>query len=115
MSLYGNIELPGRPDLANIQRLDVLPLPMLGQMHRLGIAVDIPYLHELSSRLGREMDGLSKDIASYIPTERLEEFSARAAEIEDESGSSDFNPNSAEQIRSLLYDTLHVGSGKEIK
>lgn len=115
MSLYADIDLPGEPDLENIRRLDLLAIPMIRDMQRVGFAIDVPYLQDLSLELGREMIDLEKDIASYIPPAKLHAFSSRAAEIEDEQGSSTFNANSADQIRTLLYEMLDLGRSKDIK
>jgi DNA polymerase-1 len=115
MSLYGGIELPGRPDIENIRKLDLMILPQLNRMSRVGIQVDLPYLAELSSQFGSEMLELQKDIASYIPAHALDQFSASAAAIEEEEGSATINASSAEQIRTLLFDLLSVGRDQKLK
>lgn len=114
MALYAGIELPGKPDLENIRRLDALVLPQLNRMTRYGIAVDLERLRELSSRLALEMDELRKDIASYIPAHALDRFVADSSTAEEE-GDSAFNPNSAEQIRDLLFDLLKIGEGSDLQ
>jgi len=114
-TLYSGITLPGQPDLENIRRLDLLPIPMVRKMQRYGIAVDIPYLQQFSSELGREMRELEHDIASVVPPDALHLFSEKAADIEAEQGAADLNANSAAQIRSLLFDVLKVGRGRELK
>ena len=106
MSLYGGVELPGQPDLDNIARLDRLAIPLIRRCHRLGIGIDREYMWDLSLKFGREIGELEKDIASYIPADRLNEFSDRAGEIEEEEGSITFNAASAEQIGKLLFDML---------
>lgn len=115
MSLYGNVELVGRPCLENVRKLDLLPINQIRRMSRVGISIDLPYLADLSSELGREMVDLQRDIASYIPPDRLDQFATAAAEIEEDQGSATINANSAEQIRSLLFDLLGVGNGKDLK
>jgi len=115
MPLYNGITLPGQPDLENIRRLDLSILPQTNRMSRVGVAVDVPYLQELSSEFGREMAGLQKDIASYIPPDALDRFATAAAEIEEAEGSVTINAASAEQIRVLLFDLLKVGQGKKLK
>jgi DNA polymerase I len=115
MSLYGGVEVAGQPDLENIRRLDLLPVNMVRKMQRYGIAIDVPYLRAFSSELGTEMAALSREIAAYLPADRLNAFSEQAAEIEDVSGPAEFNANSAIQIRALLFDSLKVGKGRELK
>lgn len=114
MALYDGITLPGRPDLENVRRLDLLCLPMIGRMTRIGVAVDLPYLAELSSRLSADMSELQRDISSYIPADALDRF---VSADNDESGESEIeiNANSADQLRVLLYDLLRVHVGKNIK
>ena len=115
MPLFAGIELPGHPDLSNVRRLDLLPIPMIGRMSRLGMAIDRPYL----LNLGSEFDVLAaeheRNIASYIPPERLYEFTTNANSIEAEDGSAEFNAGSAEQICTLLFDMLGVGKDRELK
>ena len=115
MSLYNGITLPGAPDLENIRRLDLSILSQLNRMSRVGIAIDIPYLQELSSQFGAEMAGLQREIASYIPPDALDRFSAAAAEIEEEEGSATINAASADQIRVLLFDLLSIGRDQKLK
>lgn len=113
--LFGEIELPGRPDLGNVRKLDLLPIPMIRRMQRLGMAVDRDYFHQLSFEFAAEMQALERDIASYIPPERLHEFTGRASTIEQEEGDSTINAASAEQIGKLLFEMLGVGIGKRLK
>ena len=115
MPLYNGITLPGQPDLENVRRLDLSILPTLNRMSRVGIAVDVPYLQELSGQFAAEMADLQKQIASYIPPFALDRFSASAAAIEEEEGSAGINASSAEQIRELLFDLLGVGRNTKLK
>lgn len=115
MSLYGGIELPGRPDAENVRKLDLLPIPSIRRMERLGFAIDIPYLNKLSSRFSSTMKELEKDISSYIPYWALDQFVGRSSQIEDEEGDASINASSAEQIADLLFNVLKVGSGKKLK
>jgi len=119
MSLYGGITLPGQPDLENIRKLDLMVLPQLNRMSRYGIAVDLPYLDELSSQFGQEMAALEKDIFSYIPKHALDQFVSGAASIdaavEEEYGSVEFNAGSADQIRTLVFGLLSVGRDQKLR
>ena len=91
MSLYGGVEIVGRPDLENCRRLDLLAIPMIRRAHRLGIAIDREHFHALTSKFEAEMVTLAKDIADYIPPERLHEFCDAADEEEEDEGSAEFN------------------------
>lgn len=108
MALFGGIELPGHPDLENVRRLDLLPLPAIGRMQRMGIAIDPEWFNDLSFRITTRMGELRKDILNYIPPEVLEEFVA-------ESGDLDFNINSSAQKARLLFDKLGIGRGLRLK
>lgn len=115
MSLYGGITLPGKPDLENIRKLDLMILPNNNRMSRYGISFDIPYIQEVGSQFQVEMIELEKQISSYIPKHALDQFSARAAEIEEQEGSASINASSAEQIRVLVFDLLKVGRNQKLK
>lgn len=115
MSLYGSVTLSGKPDLENVRRLDLLPIPMIVRMERYGIAIDPGYLLRFSAELGEEMAALAKDIASYVPTPQLDRFVELSGEIEEEEGAPEINPSSALAIRALLYETLHVGRTRELR
>jgi DNA polymerase-1 len=108
-TLFGGITLPGHPDLENIRRLDLLPIPQLRRMMRNGIAIDVPYLGDLSCTLDGTKKELAGQIASYIPLAKLDEF------ITDSGEAIGINVDSAEQIAKFLFETLHVGRGKQLK
>ena len=119
MPLFSGIEIPGKPDLDNIRNLDLLPLPMIRRMQRLGFAIDIPYFADLSSQFDREMRVLQREISDYIPIDRLEDFTNKAVQAEEGAeggeGYGGINANSAEQIGTLLFDVLNIGRGYELK
>ena len=115
MSLFGGVETPGHPDLANVARLDRLAIPFIRRARRLGIAIDRPYFAELGSRFATEIVSLERDIASYIPADRLNSFADASAAVEEESGSAQFNAGSAEQIGRLLFELLGLGKTVELK
>lgn len=112
MSLYSGITTPGRPDLENIRKLDLLPIPMIRRMQRYGMAIDIPYLNGITADLEREMKDLRDEIACEIPPESLDNFVAASNDIEDWSP---INVESGDQLATLLFDILHIGRGKELK
>lgn len=114
MSLFGGVTLPGKPDPENIRRLDQLPVPMTMQMMRVGFAIDIPALNELSSELGQRMTMLREEICSWIPEEKLDEFIGRS----NLNGDDDYLPMNVEsgsQLAVLLFETLGIGEGRQLK
>lgn len=113
MSLFGGIELPGKPDLENIRKLDLLPVRSIMEMQRYGFAIDIPHLNEISIQLGIEMAELKREICSYIPDSSLEEFMSKANIGDDDN--SPMNVDSNKQLVELLFETLKIGKGKELK
>lgn len=106
MSLYGNVELPGKPDLENVRKLDLLPVPLIRRMQRTGMAIDRDHFRELSSELAVEMAELEKDVAGHVPPAKLHEFAAAGGE---------WNVNSPEQVAKLLFDVLGIGMGEQLK
>lgn len=110
--LFGGIEVPGRPDLNNIQKLDLLPLPQIRRMMRVGAPIDREYLWNLSLRLQKRKTELSQEISSYVPLVELERF---VGESDDEEISIVLNPESAPQISKLLFEQLRVGSRERLK
>lgn len=111
MALFGGVEIVGKPDLENVRKLDRLAIPLIRRAHRLGIAIDRPYFEqELYERFSTQIAELEKDIESYIPVDKLNEFADRAADIEENEGAAAFNAGSSEQIAHLLFDLLDIGS-----
>lgn len=131
MSLYGGIALPGCPDYENVRKLDQLPIPMIRRMMRLGVGLDIPYCHGLTSMLEKDMSELRVDIACEIPPDRLDEFVSKSFSIDDstqaavasrvlgpEAGFSYWSPinvESGDQIARLFYDVLNIGKNLQLK
>jgi DNA polymerase I len=70
-------------------------VPILVDMERTGIAVDVPYLHQLSEEV----------------TARLNEVEAELQEV----AGRPLNPNSAKQLAPLLFDELKLPSGRRTK
>src|ERR1035441_1706640 len=96
---------------------------MIMRARRRGIMIDPPYFHELTSRFNTEIVELEKDIASYIPIDRLNEFSDRGQDDDTDTDDgtdtdapvSTFNASSPEQIGKLLFDMLNIGTEKKLK
>jgi len=116
MALFGGVEIVGRPHMENVRKLDLLPMPMIRRMQRLGIAIDIPYLDALTADLDAEMRDLRNEISWEIPTDKLDLFCIMADQAEDWTDNwSPINVESGDQLAKLLYDVLHIGSGKDLK
>lgn len=117
MSLYGGIELPGRPDLANIERLDLLPQRAIAEMMHVGMAVDREWFSQLSSQLTTEISELRREVCDYIPPDKLDEFIARANidDDDDEQSGLPMNVGSTQQLSKLLFEVLGIGAGKTLK
>ena len=70
-------------------------VPILAEMERNGIAINVPYLHELSTEV----------------TARLQEVETELQEV----AGRPLNPNSARQLAPLLFDELKLPSGRRTK
>lgn len=117
MALYGGITLPGKPDLANIERLDLLPQRAIAEMMHVGMAIDREWFSQLSSQLTDEISDLRKDVCAYIPPDKLDEFIARANldDDDDEQSGLPMNVGSTQQLSKLLFEVLGIGAGKTLK
>lgn len=114
LSLYGGITLPGQPDLENIRRLDLLPIPCVMEMMRFGMQIDPDHFHQLSATLAVEMDELKRGICSYIPPEKLDEFIGRS-NMDAEDDYLPMNVDSNRQLAMLLFEVLGIGKDKVLK
>lgn len=115
MALFGGVKIPGKPDLDNVRKIDLLPLNFIRRAHRAGIAIFPDHFHHLTDKFSREMDELAKDIASYIPRENLEGFAESASEADKNTGDTAFNAGSPEQVADLLFNQLGIGREKKLK
>ncbi len=116
MALYGGIEVPGHPDPTNVQKLDLLPLPALRRMQKLGMAIDAAYFRDLSHDFGNQLADKRRAIASYIPPDKLEEFVELSGGYDDDVDEDvEVNPDSGKQLSTLLFDVLGIGKGQKLK
>jgi DNA polymerase I-like protein with 3'-5' exonuclease and polymerase domains len=99
------------PNLRNVELLDLGSRPSIQSMIRNGSAIDIPYLHELTSQFRSRQQDIAKDIRDIISKEELEEFAGEGGSWDDV----EFNPQAPDQVARLLYDALALGKGREIK
>lgn len=119
MSLYGSVELPDRPDPANVQKLDLLPIPMIRRMMRFGMRIDPEHFRALSAKLTNRMADLRCEILNEIPGEALDRFLELSDddETEDEVDQSPVNVESGADVADLLYRVLglHETTGVKVK
>src|SRR5262245_9803249 len=83
-------------------------------MQRYGMAVDIGHLEALTDELKKELEELRIEICSYIPPEKLDEFIANS-NLDAEDDYLPMNVESTKQMRKLLFQTLGVGKGSDLK
>jgi len=110
--LYGGVSLPGHPDYSNIRKLDVLPMPALMEMMRYGFAIDRDHMRDIGDKLTVEMNELKLEVCSYIPESVLAEFMSKSNLIDDTYA---MNVDSNQQLCELLFNTLNIGHGHELK
>ncbi|HWZ85200.1 MAG TPA: DNA polymerase I, partial [Thermoanaerobaculia bacterium] len=87
-------ELAARPALEKVYREIERPLtPVLARMERAGIAIDAPFLNEMSARMEKDLRGLEQKIW--------------------EAAGEQFNINSPAQLGTVLFDKLGLPSGRK--
>jgi DNA polymerase-1 len=104
--LHGGIHLPDRPDYLNVRNLDLLPVPQIRRMRRMGIAIDIGAFERVAVKLDESLARLNGEITAFVPQPLLDRFA--------ESGE-EFNPASPDQVASLLFETLNLAAGTSLK
>ena len=91
--------LDERIERAGLRRLlDDVELPLsavLGEMQALGIRLDVTYLTSMAEEVRGRMEALRRDIVGHAGEE--------------------FNLNSPQQLRAILYDKLGLAAGKKTK
>lgn len=112
--LHGGVGVPGKPDLENIRKLDLLPIPMIRRMQQYGIAIDREWFWDLSKRLDQEMLVLEAEICSSIPSEKLQQF-IEQSNLDSDDDYAPMNVNSGDQLASLFFDVLGIGEGRQLK
>src|SRR3984885_10538700 len=125
MSLFGGVELPDRPAPDNIQKLDVMSLPMINRMVRFGMRIDTNHFADLASRLSARMSDLRCDITNEIPPESLDRFLTAMDAADGEEDEADdyvaaldagsFNVDSSKKLAELLYDVLGLHLSTKVK
>src|SRR5437667_5452790 len=112
MSLYAGIQVTGRPDLSNVQKLDLLLQNIIRRSMQYGIAIDKDHFRDVSIQLESQSHILREEICDYIPSDKLDEFMSRSNLDDDDLP---MNVNSSDQLAVLLFEVLGVGKGKTLK
>lgn len=115
MALYGGVELPGRPDLENVRRLDLLGIRPVQRCQRIGFAIDPPYFHDLSISIGKRAAEKKRIILSMIPPDKLKAFIEASGTFDDEVDEDEFNVDSTQQMATMLFEILGIGKGTKLK
>ncbi|MEX2527016.1 MAG: DNA polymerase I [Gemmatimonadota bacterium] len=81
--------------LSLFREMEMPLVPVLARMERNGIRVDASFFHEMSHRLGRDLQSLQEEIFKLAGTE--------------------FNVNSTQQLREILFERLGLPVKKKTK
>ncbi len=112
MALFGGIQVTGQPNLINIRKLDMLPMPCIMEMMQRGFAVDLDLLRDTGDKIATELNELKYNICAYIPVEQLDYFMAKSNLDDDDTP---INIDSNIQLCELLFETLGIGADRELK
>jgi DNA polymerase I len=103
-SLYGGIRLIDAPSPDNISRMDMGALPMISDMHRYGIRLDVPFLNRMSKDLRESQaviqSAISREIGNY------QDFNNRKLVP--------FSVGSAQHVGRLLFDHLRIQKSESV-
>lgn len=65
--MYSSVHFSERqPDPDNIHRLDLAALPMIRDMHRYGIRLDVPYINSLTEEINRQIADIEFEISIHL-------------------------------------------------
>jgi DNA polymerase-1 len=110
--------LVGRPDLQNAALIDHNVIGFTRSCQNNGLCIDREHFWNLSDFLQQEIDYLAKQITEYIPKADLDSFTEESTRESlkepDELNLDDFNPDSPDQIATLLFKHLKIGEGMEL-
>ena len=87
--LYNGVRIVDAPCPANVMRIDMGAMPMVEEMHRRGIRVDVPYLRDLDGKLAARQRDIELDIDGLVGS--------------DYPG---FMPSSPDQVAILLFGKM---------
>jgi DNA polymerase I len=103
------IRLVGRPDLDQVARIDRGVIPFTRSCQNNGMCIDREHFWNLSTYLDKEIVDLAGKITEHVPQSMMDAFTAESMEIDD------FNPDSPDQIATLLFRHLRVGQNIELE
>src|ERR1700678_1156477 len=104
MSLYGGIRLIDAPSPDNISRMDMGALPMIADMHRYGIRLDVPFLNRMSLTLRQSQREIQSAISHEIGN--YQDFNNRKLVP--------FSVGSAQHVGRLLFDHLRIQKSESV-
>lgn len=98
-SLYGGVHFTSLPDPDNVSLIDHGALPMIADMHKYGVRVDIPFLHSLTTRIETRQIELLSTVHSHIG-----DYQYRHSKH----GLTPFSIGSRDHLSQLLFEELCV-------
>ena len=98
MRLFGGVRLIDAPSPDNVSRLDHNCLPMIAEMHRYGIRLDVPFLNRMSLTLRESQRGIESAIFKEIGN--YQDFNSKKL--------TPFSVSSAQHVGRLLFQHLRV-------
>lgn len=105
MKLYGGVRYVDWPCPANVRRLDHGCLPMIHEMHKRGVRIDIPYLQAFHLELEKRSREIRYEAQESIGT-AYQDFDGKRY--------TEFNLGSPDQVARLLFDHLQVHQGRQL-
>lgn len=64
--MYDNVEFCDYPNPDNVTKIDHGALPMISDMHRYGIRIDVPHLNSMSKTLGGMLDDIEYESSTIL-------------------------------------------------
>ncbi len=91
--LRAELEKQGAMEI--LDKVEMPLIPVLAQIEQAGLLIDVPYLNTLGSRMAGQIDTLAKEIYAIAGEE--------------------FNIGSPKQLQTILFDKMHLPTGKKTK
>ena len=66
MALFGGVHFSDYPDPDNVTRLDHGALPMIADMHKYGIRLDVPHLQSMSRDIGNQLTDIEWETGTLL-------------------------------------------------
>jgi len=64
--MFGGVEFRDYPDPDNISRMDGQVLPMIADMHKYGIRLDVAHLNSMSTSIGQQLSDIEFESSVYL-------------------------------------------------